>query len=47
LIAPEVEGAVSAESALDILGKLDGYWCGGSFFDGRVFRGQGPPELFP
>jgi hypothetical protein len=47
LIAPELEGAISAEKALEILGKLDGYWCGGSFFDGRVFRATGVPELRP
>jgi hypothetical protein len=47
LISAEMEGAVSAENALDLLAKLDGYWCGGSYFDGKVFRGQGPPDLFP
>ena len=47
LVPPELETSVKAESALEFLGKLDGYLCGGSYFDGRIFKSQGPPEHVP
>jgi hypothetical protein len=41
------EGTVTLDNALEVLGKLDGYWCGGSWYDGKVVKGKGPPNLFP
>ena len=47
LIPPEEEGSVTLENALEVLGKLDGYWCGGSWYHGSVVKEKGPPNLFP
>jgi hypothetical protein len=47
LIAPEMENSVTVDTAHDILEKLDEYWCGGSYFGGRVFKRRGKLDLFP
>jgi hypothetical protein len=47
LIPPEEEGSVTVENALEVLGKLDGYWSGGSWYHGSVVKEKGPPNLFP
>ena len=47
LIPPGEEGAVTLDNALEVLGRLDGYWCGGSWYHGNVVKGKGPPNLFP
>ena len=47
LIPGEMEGAINVENALETLGKLDWYWCGGSYFDGAVSKSRGLPHLFP
>ena len=46
LISPEAADSVSAENALEILGKLDWYLAGGSFY-GCVFKTSGPPQIWP
>ena len=47
LVPPELEDSITADNALEVLGKLDGYLCGGSWYEGRVVKGKGPPNLFP
>ena len=47
LIPPELESSVTADNALEVLAKLDGYLCGGSWYDGKIIKGHGPPDLFP
>jgi len=47
LIPPELENSITADNALEVLGKLDGYLCGGSRLDGQIVKGHGPLDLFP
>ncbi len=47
LVAREMETSITCDNALDVLGKLDWYWCGGSWYDGKVVKGRGVPNLFP
>jgi hypothetical protein len=46
LIAPEQAETIAAENALEFLGKLEWYLCGGSYF-GRVFKASGPIQIWP
>lgn len=39
-ITPET--AVTTRNAAQIFEELDGYWAGGSYFDGKVTRRSGP-----
>lgn len=47
LVPSRLEGSITRDNALDVFGKLEWYWYGGSFYDGKIGRGQGPPNLFP
>ena len=47
LLPPGSLEDVTVEKALEILGKLDWYWCGGSWYEGKVLKAQGPPDLWP
>ncbi len=41
-VTEEQARCATPETTADILAQLpDGYWCGGSFFDGRVHRSSG------
>jgi hypothetical protein len=40
-VPPEVAAAVTAETAASVLESLPWYWCGGSYFDGKVHRTAG------
>ncbi len=47
LVSPELEPEIKLETAYDIFSRLEWYWCGGSFFFGKIFRRQGKLDLFP
>lgn len=47
LVPRKLEDSISCENALEILGKLDWYYCGGSFYDGKIGKGRGRIDLFP
>lgn len=46
IISPETAETVSAENALDILSMLDSYYCGGSYYEGKVSKSKGRPRIY-
>ncbi len=46
VITAEQAKSVAAENALEYLGNLDWYLCGGSFY-GKVFKTRGVPTIWP
>ncbi|HUU14885.1 MAG TPA: hypothetical protein VM182_14445 [Terriglobia bacterium] len=46
VVSAKVAESIEAEDALDLLAKLDGYICGGSYF-GSVRRGCGAIVISP
>jgi hypothetical protein len=47
VIAPEMEQAIRPETALAVLGQMEWYFAGGSYFESSGFKSSGAPAVGP